>query len=226
MENRFLPSFSRRKARKLRTASQRAYDEKLSLVNISLGDPLFEPLPQEIWLEIGFGGGEHLLTQLSQNPTVSIVGCEPFINGVAKLLVHLPEENLPRVRLWTKDSRYFLDKTSSSYFSRAFILFPDPWPKVRQHKRRLITPHFITQLARTLKEGALLRIASDDPSYVKQILEVLLASPSFQHIDGPTTPAPFTWSPRPDEWPSTRYEQKALSQGKPCAYMTFQKKGG
>ena len=183
MKNRLLPSFGRRKARKLRMASQHAYDEKLSLVNISLDSPPFDPLEKDIWLEIGFGGGEHLLAQLSQNPDVRIVGCEPFINGVAKFLLHLPEESFSRVRLWTQDSRYFLDKTTSSYFSRAFVLFPDPWPKARQHKRRLITSDFISQLSRTLKEGALLRIASDDPSYVKQIQEVLSTSPAFQHVD-------------------------------------------
>lgn len=220
---RFLPSFGRRKARKLRPLSQQAYQQKISLVKITDELPLFEPSSDDIWLEIGFGGGEHLLAQLASNPSIKFVGCEPFMNGIAKLLMHLSGEDLHRVRLWLEDVRYLLDKVPSSYFSRAFILFPDPWPKMRQHKRRLISPEFVAQLLRTLKEKAILYVASDDPTYVHHIQQVLSAFPELQLREGPSSAEPCTWGARPHDWPPTRYEQKALVEGKPCAYMIFQK---
>jgi len=223
MHNKLTRSFGRRKVRKLRDTSQKAYDDLLPLLKIDLAKPFFESLPSEVWLEIGFGGGEHLLAQLAQNPRISMIGCEPFMNGVAKLLAHLPPEDHNRVRIWHEDVRYLLDALPPSYFERAFILFPDPWPKKRHHPRRLITKEFMAKLWPTLKEGAFLHIASDDVSYVEQIQEVLYDYPNLNLCDGPPSPDPLTWHSRPEGWPATRYEQKALAQGKKCAYMVFQK---
>lgn len=218
------PSFGRRKARKLRVHSHKAYEEILPLLKIQSRDALSEVHYSEVWLEIGFGGGEHLVEQLSQNPTVAIVGCEPFINGVANLVSHLSCEDYKRVKIWHDDVRYLLEMIPSSYFQRVFILFPDPWPKTRHHRRRLITKDFMSQLGPRLKEGAFLHIASDDPSYVEQIQDVLYNDPSFSLCEGPPSSNPEAWTPRPQGWPKTRYEQKALIQGKKCAYMLFQKK--
>lgn len=224
MQNKLISSFGRRKARKLRETSQHAYDHLLPLFKIDLGQPIFEPTPPEIWLEIGFGGGEHLLSQLAQNSSVFIVGCEPFMNGVAKLLTHLLSEDFNRVRIWHEDVRYLLDHIPPAYFSRAFILFPDPWPKKRHQVRRLITRDFIGKLLPTLKEGAFLYVASDDVPYVEQIQEVLYHHPGLILCEGPPSADPSTWGTRPEGWPSTRYEHKALAQGKKCAYMMFEKK--
>lgn len=224
MQNKLLSSFGRRKARKLRETSQRAYDDILPLLRINLGQSIFKKNPSEVWLEIGFGGGEHLLSQLTQNPSVAMVGCEPFMNGVAKLLTHLLPEDYDRVKIWHEDVRYLLDHIPDSYFSRAFILFPDPWPKKRHQPRRLITTDFIAKLIPTLKEDALLHAASDDAAYVEQIQDVLYTHPAFTLCQGPLSADPSTWGPRPEGWPPTRYEQKAIMQGKKCAYMVFEKR--
>ncbi len=224
MQNKVMRSFGRRKARKLRDQSQKAYDNLLPLVKIDHPNKPFKTHFSDVWLEIGFGGGEHMLEQLSQNPTVAMIGCEPFMNGVAKLLTHLSPEDYHRIRIWHEDARFLLETLPSSYFQRAFILFPDPWPKKRHHQRRLITNEFIGKLWPTLKEGALLHVASDDVSYVEQIQDVLYGYPSLILCEGPPSPDPITWGDRPEGWPATRYEQKALAQGKKCAYMLFQKK--
>lgn len=265
MQHKLAPSFGRRKARKLRVTSQKAYDEILPLVRLTPpyvipaqagiqrsqlelnnfimdarfrgndndvmleGTTLspmnvFTPNPSEIWLEIGFGGGEHMLEQLTQNPFIAMVGCEPFMNGVAKFLTQLSPEDYNRVRIWHEDVRYLLDHISPSFFARAFILFPDPWPKERHHPRRLITRKFMDTLLPTLKEGAVLHVASDDVDYVEQIQTVLYNHPELELCKGPASADPGTWEARPEGWPVTRYEQKALTQGKKCAYMVFQKK--
>lgn len=223
MKNPLIPSFGRRKARKLRVQSQKAYDEILESVKLDLHKEFFATSPRDVWLEIGFGGGEHFLSQLAANPDVHMIGCEPFVNGVAKLLAHLDSKDTPRVRLWPDDVRSLLERIPSSYFSRAFILFPDPWPKKRHHKRRLISDEFINRLLPTLKEGALLHVASDDMSYVEQIQDILYYHPDLCLVLGPSSADSQTWGPRPSGWPSTRYEQKALAMGKACAYMVFRK---
>lgn len=219
-----LRSFGRRKARKLRLHSQKAYDDILPLVKIDLKEKIFPHDPAEVWLEIGFGGGEHLLAQLHHTPSVAIVGCEPFMNGVAKLLAHLPSADYERVRVWPEDVRSLLEVIPPGYFTRIFILFPDPWPKKRHNHRRLISSEFMEMLLPTLKEGGLLYVASDDGAYVEQIQEVLYHHPLLARKEGPPSSDPLTWSDAPEGWFSTRYEQKALAQHKPCAYMVFRKK--
>jgi tRNA (guanine-N7-)-methyltransferase len=224
MDHKLTPSFGRRKARKLRDQSQRAYTDLLPLVKIDQPNKPFETDFPEIWLEIGFGGGEHMLEQLTQNPSVAMIGCEPFMNGVAKFLAHLSPEDYHRTRIWHEDGRYLLESIPNSYFQRTFILFPDPWPKTRHHQRRLITKEFMAKLWPTLKDGALLHVASDDASYVAHIQDALYGYPNLILCEGPISADPITWSDRPEGWPETRYEQKALTSGKKCAYMLFQKK--
>ncbi len=216
------PSFGRRKARKLRAQSHQAYEDILPLLALKSVERPFENEPQELWLEIGFGGGEHLLEQLAQHSHIGIIGAEPFINGVAQLVGHLLPEDYNRVRIWHEDVRYLLEKISLHCFDRVFILFPDPWPKKRHHNRRLITKSFMDQLLPRMKNGAFLHVASDDVSYVEQIQEVLYNHPQLQLKEGPASFDPETWTERPEGWPATRYEQKALRQGKRCAYMLFQ----
>jgi len=220
MDKPFLPSFGRRKVRQLSSRSQTAYDDILPLLRLDPKKLGFEMNPSEVWLEIGFGGGEHMLSQLAQNLSIAMIGCEPFINGISHLVAHLSPQDYQRVRIWPDDVRLLLEKMPPSYFARVFILFPDPWPKKSHHKRRLITHNFMNLLLPTLQEGALLYIASDDVSYIEQVREVLS---SYGHLiacsDSLNCQIP------PKGWISTRYEQKALSRGIPCTYLVFQKKG-
>lgn len=224
MQNKIIPSFGRRRIRQLKKTCDNAYKNLLPFLKVNPTQGLFEELSQDIWLEIGFGGGEHMVEQLARNPAIQMVGCEPFINGMAKCLTQLKTEDYGRVKLWEGDVRELLPLIPGATFSKVFILFPDPWPKKRHYHRRLITIEFINQLSLALKEEAFLYIASDDVTYVEHIQEVLKVSPHFTPRCGPLSPDPSRWTPRPQDWPSTRYEQKALAEGKKCAYMVFQKK--
>lgn len=221
MHSKLTRSYGRKKARKLREQPQTALDTVLPLVQLD-PDHLFAS-SDPVWLEIGFGGGEHLLEQLKRNPTVNIIGCEPFINGVAKLLSHLPEDSYNRLKIWNDDVRYLLEKIPDAYFERLFILFPDPWPKKRHQRRRLISPEFMETILPKLKKDSLLHVASDDESYVEQIWQVLNDNPNLTLEQGPLSADPSTWQERPEGWPHTKYEKRALQLGKKCAYMVFKK---
>ncbi len=159
----------------------------------------------EVWLEVGFGAGEHLLWQAQNNPAVGLIGAEPFVNGVAKLLTKLPEP-APNIRIYMGDARDIVEALPDASLSRFFILFPDPWPKTRHHKRRFLQTEMLDQLARVLKPGAELRFASDDKTYVAYALERLMAHPQF----GWTAERAADWQARPADWPPTRYEIKAI----------------
>lgn len=175
------------------------------------------PDKKEIWLEIGFGGGEHLTHQALHYPDIGIMGCEPYINGVAKLLSRIKEQNLNNVRIYNDDTREVTERLPDASLSRVFILYPDPWPKARHNKRRLVSTPFLNELARLMKKGATLRLATDDEDYLTWMLEHVLSHPSFRWeaktCDDWLTP----W----DDWISTRYEQKALAAGRLPTYLTF-----
>jgi tRNA (guanine-N7-)-methyltransferase len=183
-------------------------------------DSFFKTPAPEYWLEIGFGGGEHLAAHVQANPQVHFVGSEVFINGVASLLQHLQEEDYDRVRLYPDDVREFLPRLSAGQFSRIFVMFPDPWPKARHHKRRLLKPVFLAELARLLVPGGVLHIASDHAGYVEEILENIPQVPALC-LQG----TPDTWA-RPffDGAFPTRYEGKAKEAGRVCSYFELLKK--
>jgi tRNA (guanine-N7-)-methyltransferase len=176
--------------------------------------------PAELWLEVGFGGGEHALAQIAAHPEVGLIACEVFDNGICSLLSRLVPEGqeatapLPaNLRLWTDDARILLRSLPDRCLDRLFLLFPDPWPKARHAKRRFVHPMLLPLLARVLKPGAEWRVASDDPTYQAWVAEVMAGQTLF---DAP----PFaTESPR--EWPPTRYEAKALREGRAPRYWTF-----
>jgi tRNA (guanine-N7-)-methyltransferase len=198
------------------------------LPNLSL--PLEEPAPRtlprlfpqdaaEVWFEIGFGSGEHLLWQAEHNAHVGLIGCEPFINGVASLLGGIEENGLASIRVHKGDARDVLPWLPDASIGRLFTLFPDPWPKARQKKRRLLTREMVAEFARVLKPGAELRFASDDGDYAAQALLALLASGAFQW----TARRASDWRMRAPDWPETRYERKALREGRKPAYLTFRR---
>ncbi|MEM7499666.1 MAG: tRNA (guanosine(46)-N7)-methyltransferase TrmB [Pseudomonadota bacterium] len=175
------------------------------------------PGAHEIWLEIGFGGGEHMIAQAAANPDVGIVGCEPFVNGVAMLLSAIERAGVRNLRIHAGDARDLMDVLPPASIARAFLLYPDPWPKRRHWKRRFVNPAQLDQLARVLAPGAHFRIATDIEDYVRHSLEQLQRDARFDWL----AERPADWrAPWPD-WPGTRYEAKARREGRTPHYLTF-----
>jgi len=169
---------------------------------------------RDVWLEVGFGGGEHVIHQAGANPQVGIIGCEPYINGVAMLLGKVRKASVDNLRIYPGDVRDMFDVLPERSISKAFLLYPDPWPKARHHRRRFVTPEHLEPLARVLKDGAEFRVATDIPDYVRQTLEEVPPA-GFELVEQGGTP----W----EDWISTRYEQKALREGRTPHYLTFRK---
>jgi len=175
----------------------------------------------EVWLEVGFGGGEHLLWQAQANPRVGLIGAEPYVSGIAKLLSKLGgAETISNLRLYTEDATDIIESLPDASLSRVFVLFPDPWPKTRHHKRRFIQMAMLDQLVRVMKQGAELRFATDDNGYLVWTLERLAAHRAFVWL---ATRAD-DWRTRPFDWPETRYEAKAIKAGAACTYLCFVRK--
>jgi tRNA (guanine-N7-)-methyltransferase len=176
--------------------------------------------PAELWLEVGFGGGEHSLAQHAAHPDVGLIACEVFENGLCSLLTRLvpecAEETAPlpaMLRLWDDDARILLQALPEACLDRVFLLFPDPWPKARHAKRRFVHPQTVPLVASRLRAGGEWRIASDDPTYQNWVAEVMAA----QSLFAPAEPA----RSRPQGWPPTRYEAKALAAGRMPLYWSF-----
>lgn len=182
---------------------------------------LFEP-GVKVWLEIGFGGGEQLLHLAAAHRHDGFVGVEPFVNGAAKLLVGLDDLQLTNVRVRMGDARPFLAGLTEGCVDEALVLYPDPWPKSRHHKRRLLQSEVVGELARVVRPGGTLRIASDIPSYVDFALENVLAHGAFEW----TAERAQDWRERPSLLIRTRYEAKAVREGRSPAYLTFQRRDG
>ena len=171
-----------------------------------------------MWLEVGFGAGEHLFWQAEQHSDIGLIGAEPYEMGVAKLLTKLDEKPLNNVRIYEGDGREIIETLPDGALDRFFLLFPDPWPKTRHHKRRFIQVAMLDQLARVLKPGAELRFATDDKSYLPYALERLLFHPEFEWL----ATGPGDWQSRPADWPPTRYETKAIKG--PPAFLRFRRR--
>lgn len=170
---------------------------------------------RHVWLEVGFGAGEHLIWQAQHHPDVGLIGAEPYEMGVAKLLTKLEENTLNTVRIHEGDGRDIIETLPDKSLDRFFLLFPDPWPKTRHHKRRFLQTEMLDQLARVLKPGAELRFATDDKSYLPYALERLTAHPAFDWL----AQGPQDWKSRPADWPPTRYETKAIKG--PPTFLRF-----
>lgn len=216
--------YGRRKGPALSAHQERLLETLLPQLALGLEpgrDPknYFAAPVDDVWLEIGFGAGEHLLWQAEHHPRVGLIGAEPYVSGVAKLLSKLVAvgSDLSAIRIYPNDAREILDALPDASLGRVFILFPDPWPKTRHHKRRLIQMDTLDALARVMKPGAELRFASDDADYLNWTLERLMAHPAFTW----TAACAQDWQMRPDDWPQTRYESKAL-HGAP-AFLRFVK---
>jgi len=216
--------YGRRRGRRLRAGRRVLYAELLPRLAITLAeqgpfDPaaLFPQRPPAVWLEIGFGGGEHLAEQAARHPEIGFIGCEVFENGVARLVDEIARRGLANIRIFQDDARLLLDRLMPASIGRVFVLFPDPWPKERHHKRRLVARPTLDRLAGVMQPGAELRLATDDPGYLAWMLEHLTAHPDFRG----NANRPADWRERPADWPATRYEQKARAAGRSPAFLCF-----
>jgi tRNA (guanine-N7-)-methyltransferase len=167
--------------------------------------------------EIGFGGAEHLAYQAGAHPDWGFVGAEAFVNGVAKALAYVEAQGLTNIRLWMGDARDILERLPAAAFDAIYVLHPDPWPKLRHHKRRVIQPDTLALIARTLKPGGELRVATDVPDYADWTLMQAMACGRFRF----DAEGPQDWLNRPDDWPETRYGQKARAAGREVVYLRF-----
>lgn len=174
--------------------------------------------PRPIWVEVGFGGGEHLVHMAARYPEVGLIGCEPFVNGIAMLLGKIRQAGVTNLTIHPGDVRDLFDVLPKASVDKVFLNYPDPWPKARHHRRRFVTPGYLTLLARVMKPGAEFRVATDIPDYVRQTLEEVPQA-GFALIS--QTGQGAAW----DDWLSTRYEQKALREGRSPHYLTFRRAG-
>lgn len=242
--------YGRRKGRPLRPARRRLLRELLPRLKVSLsasnsaragsltGDgPLVAPTRffegpspfadgvgagpyREVWLEVGFGAGEHLLGQAEAHPEIAFVGCEPFVNGVAALLARVDQARLCNIRIYDDDARILIDRLADASLGRVFVLFPDPWPKTRHAGRRFIAADTLDCLARTMADGAELRVATDDPTYLRWALAELCRHDAFAWC----AETAADWRCRPGDQPPTRYEEKARSKGLSPVFLTFRRR--
>jgi tRNA (guanine-N7-)-methyltransferase len=213
--------FGRRKGKKLRAGQDDLVQNLLPAIRVIPGSAPSGGFPgreeRETWLEIGFGGGEHLAAQARAHRDVNFIGCEPFVNGMAKLLAVIEHERLDNVRVWDDDVTDLLPTLPDASFDRVYILYPDPWPKRRQRKRRLVSDETLEALARVMKPGAELRFASDIDDYIGWVLARVLRSRHFRWIAA----RPDDWRRPYEGWPGTRYEAKAIREGRVPSYLTF-----
>ena len=222
--------YGRRRGHPLRPRQQRLLDVALPRLRPTAGTVAADPRAgfaarvDEVWLEVGFGGGEHALAQVAANPRAGLIASEVFENGLCSLLSRLVPEGaegtapLPgNLLVWDADARRLLAALPEACLDRLFLLFPDPWPKARHAKRRFVHPALLPAVARTLRPGAEWRIATDDPTYQSWVAEVMgSGAEAFE------TPPPAT--ARPEGWPPTRYEAKALREGRSPLYWSVRRR--
>jgi tRNA (guanine-N7-)-methyltransferase len=219
--------FGRRRGRTLRPGQKTLINELLPRLAINLPasgcldtDALFGASRSAIWLEIGFGGGEHLAQLAEQHPQIGFIGCEVFENGIVKLLAQIEQRRLDNIRIFGDDARLMIAALSPASVDRVFILFPDPWPKRRQHKRRIVSRETLDGLAEIMTDDAELRVATDDADYLSWILERVTAHPAFEW----RARRPADWRERPLDWPPTRYEAKARAAARPPAFLRVRRR--
>ena len=218
--------YGRRQGPKLRPGSIQLLADRLPMAAFDAAagaEPvaLFATAPRALWLEIGFGGGEHLAALAAAHPEIGFLGVEPFINGVAKLLRAIEDHNLGDVRILMDDARLLLKALPEGGIERAFVLFPDPWPKLRHHKRRIVNPETVADLARVIRLDGELHLATDDPDYARWMLAAVLAEPRFRWL----AERAADWRGRPIDSPPTRYEAKAVAAGRRPVYLRFARLG-
>ena len=225
--------YGRRHGRKLRAARQRLIDERLPELRISLpaegetldpaalfADPAADIRPTDFRMEIGFGTGEHLAEQARRHPEIGFIGCEPFVNGVAALVAKLTETDIANVRIFDDDVRLLLPRLPDGCLERLYLLFADPWPKSRHHRRRITVDANLAEFARLLADGGKLVFASDHHGFAAWSLANMLARPEFQW----TARRAADWRTQPEGWVETRYQMKARAKGIEAVYLDLERR--
>ena len=218
--------FGRRKGKTLRPQQREALKSTLPALLLDVSEPaaadlsaLF-PVPVEaIRLEIGFGAGEHLLHEARTSPAIGFIGIEPFENGLAKAVVAIAHDRIQNVRLFDRDATILLDWLPADSLDRIDLLYPDPWPKMRHWKRRFVNPDNLARMARCLRPGGLFRFASDVEAYVKWTVREVARNKRLSWTADSLDQCREPWP----GWPGTRYEAKALAEGRRPAYLPFRK---
>ena len=230
--------YGRRQGRKIRKAKSGLLERFLPCVSVSPNQPvstdIFGTFVKEVWLEIGFGNGEHLAYQSLNHPDIGFIGAEVFKNGIANLLslitgikqnadmpdnIKLLASRSDNLRIWSDDVRLLFANIPDGFLSRVFLLFPDPWPKKRHASRRFINPDNLKELARILKKGGILRIATDHPVYKSWTLRQLHADSNFRW----TAKTGNDWRNPPADWVETKYQRKALLEGRRPIFLDFER---
>jgi tRNA (guanine-N7-)-methyltransferase len=213
--------YGRRQGHALRVGQQRLIDELLPRLSVPEEGPLDARTlfgdDRPLWLEIGFGAGEHLAAQAEANPNVGLIGCEPFLNGVVGALGHVERRGLANVRLHMGDALGVLERLPDAALDRVFLLHPDPWPKARHAKRRFMNPGPLDVIAAKLKAGGEFRLGTDHPVYCRWAMMQMNRRRDFEWA----ARTPADWQTRPADWPETRYEAKARRLGHEVWYFRY-----
>ena len=218
--------YGRRFGRPLRRERRQAMENRLPEMQVEIPQDgmldlaaTFSPDVKEVWLEIGSGNGEHAVWQAEHHQNVGLVAVEPFINGVANLLALADRKDVNNIRVLADDARLLLARVKPGSIARAFILFPDPWPKRRHWRRRIVSAAVLDQLAIAMPVGAELRVGTDHADYLVWMLRILREHPDFKWQ--PATAD--DWRCRPDDWPETRFEAKGWEAGRPSTYLSLRR---
>lgn len=218
--------FGRRAGKRLHNAQQARVEALLPDLEIPVGDDPLDPkdlFPQadETIIEIGYGGGEHLARQASEHPGTGFIGCEVFSGGIAKLIEQIERQGLDNVRLYTDDALGLLKRLPDASVDGVYLLYPDPWPKKKHHKRRFVSPLTLSELSRVIRPGGFFRFATDIEDYANWTLAHILRQPAFRWVPG----TPGSWHTPYTGWQPTRYEQKARRQGRMLSfYFHFERR--
>ncbi len=220
--------YGRRRGHKLRVGRQHLLETLLPNLRVCLPaantpievKTLFDDPVEDVWLEVGFGAGEHIAAQAAAHSNIGFIGCEPFVNGVTTLLSQIQKQALANIRIFDDDARLLLPALEENSFGRVFLLFSDPWPKKRHNRRRFLVRETLDQLARLMKDGAELRFASDHMDYVQWALELIIHHPDFEW----PVQSRQDWIEPPIDWAPTRYETKARARGASCAYLRIRRR--
>jgi tRNA (guanine-N7-)-methyltransferase len=220
--------FGRRKGHTLKRTQAALIETLLPRLAVDLTTPapktladLFPATPKQIWLEIGFGGGEHLIARAKANPDIGFIGVEPFVNGMAKALVAIDANKLTNIRLHFGDAIELLDWLPNESLSGVDLLYPDPWPKKRHWKRRFVQDETLAAISRVLNARGTFRFASDIPDYVAWTLQRVMRT----HKLSWTAERADDWRLPWEGWVQTRYEAKAKREGRTPAYLIFTRTG-
>ncbi len=214
--------FGRHRVRKLSNRQASLYDTHIGVLGIPAGEAPIEVEDlfgrnADTVLEIGFGDGDHLSWLAGTNPGTNFIGCEPYVNGVAKLVSTIVERKLSNIRIYTDDARDFLDRMPDAALAQIYILFPDPWPKRRHRKRRLISAETVETLARLMKPGARLHVATDIADYASWVIKFIGCHPAFEWM----AESSADWKQPRSARPTTKYEAKAHGERRSCTYLTY-----